>query len=185
MDLTAARAGRFNLKSIKLIVTFLLLCLSCILTPFLCFDMSSPPEIVQSQRALYQVMAADNLAQTDFFDDYPDATPSDFVAFWQSDAARVLEPPPTDHRWPEKDAYPLRDSDTNWHYRPRAVDFVPLEYDPHRGAQLVFLPNDDNSRMFVECYEADSKRPVKTLDWAFPTSGAEANLASARETTEP
>lgn len=153
--------------------TLLIMGITCALAPTFCFGHSSPPEIVQGQRALFQMMGYANLKKADFYDHHPHGTPSDFVAFLDSEQGEVLWPPTTDHVWEEDSTTRVRDSSTGRVLRPESVEFVAHEVDPDLGRQLVFIPDDQEMRMTVECYDDPDGRPVNILQWDFPTNATE------------
>lgn len=172
-SLNKVRRFRNNVD-LRTLFPLLLLGATCFAIPVMCFDRASPPEVVQGQRALFQVMGEDNLKKTDFFDLHPDGHPSDFVEFYATDAADPLRPKTTDFVWSD-DTGDVRvvDTDTDQLMIPEGVDLVALEVDPDRGQQLVYIPDDDEGRMRIECYDDPDDRPTAVLDWEFPTRGDE------------
>ncbi len=158
---------------------FFALCImgaTCAIAPMMCWNRSSPPEIIQSQRALFQMMGHDNLSEAGFYDVYPDATPSDFVDFIHSEEGDVLWPATTDHVWEDDTPTRVVDPSTDQLMRPEGVEFVAHEVDPDRGMQLVYIPNDEDGEFIVECYIEPDERPVRVLTWEFPTAAREFDL---------
>ena len=133
-----------------------------------CSEQPGSREVRVGQRIMYQIMGSETLHKTEFFDRYPDAAPSDFVAFLESPAGERLWPPAEGEGEEKVVDVPGRSS-SNRIRRPPSLTFSAREPTPGESPQIVYVPDDANQKMVIEGYDPGNEEPVFEYDWKFPT----------------
>ena len=127
-------------------------------------------EIRVGQRIMYQIMGAETLSKTEFYDRYPDGTPSDFVEFATSPAGEKLWPPAEGEGESSRDSL-IQDrmDNTNRLRRPDILTFSAREFEPGVFPQIVYVPRDEEHKMIIKGYDRGDRKPEFVYDWKFPT----------------
>ena len=138
-----------------------------------CFESSYDTELNQGQRVLYQMMGPENLQYAGFFDEYPEARPSDFVEFINSEQGQILWPPTMSEHRDNADPTKRSGSSTGRLLQPDGITFTPHAVNPTAGKQVVYIPHDDVGKIEFKSYLSPDERPFKTSMWDFPSTGKE------------
>lgn len=136
-----------------------------------CYEDSHDSELSQGQRVIYQMMGAENLERAGFFDEYPEARPSDFVEFVDSEQGEVLWPPTTAEYYASHDPTRRPGSGPGRQLQPNNITFTPYRVDPSGGKQVVYVPHDDLGKMEFRGYRSPDAEPFQISMWDFPSTG--------------
>lgn len=136
---------------------------------------AGPADLRQGQRVLVQMMGERTLEHVGFFEAYPEGGPSDFVEFVGSEKGQVLWPR-TVREFHRESTDPTRQETPGRALRPDDVGFSAWEPDPSLGRQLVYIPDDEESVMYIEGYDEAVDEPVHRWVVDFPTDARKLEL---------
>jgi hypothetical protein len=129
-----------------------------------------PSDMRMGQRVVYQMMGQQTLEHLGFFERDPEAEPSDFVAFIDSEEGEVLWPPTM-----REHGAAQRDYAANYRpiegrlLRPNGLEYNAYEPDPTLGRQLVYFPDDEAGVVHIHGYDEPFDEPVHRWVYEFPT----------------
>lgn len=136
-----------------------------------CFEGTYDGELSQGQQVIYQMMGPENLEYAGFFDEYPEARPSDFVEFVTSEKGQVLWPPTIREHRDNHDPTKRPGAGAGRFLQPDNITFSPYRVDPSGGKQVVYIPHDDLGQIEFKGYVTPDERPFQTSKWDFPSTG--------------
>ena len=147
-----------------------LLAVGCILTvTSACRAPSHPPpeDLDDGAQVIREMMSPQKLEKAGFYGAHPEAKPSDFLRFINSDMGAVLWPPREDS--PFADELELEQSRTIGETLiPKGIAFKRNRPDPNGGRQIVYRADDTRSEIIVEAYADPTSEPLFVRRWKFP-----------------
>lgn len=147
------------------------LAVGCILTVTPACQAPAPPppkDLDDGAQIIREMMSPRKLEAAGFYGTHPEAKPSDFLSFINSDIGVVLWPPREDS--PFADELELEQSRAIGEtVIPKGIAFKRNRPDPNGGRQIVYRADDDNGEIVVEAYiDPSAEQPVFVRRWKFP-----------------
>jgi hypothetical protein len=146
------------------------LAVGCILTVTPACQAPAPPppeDLDDGAQVIREMMRPRKLEKAGFYGAHPEAKPSDFLSFINSDMGIILWPPREDS--PFADELELEQSRAIGEtVIPKGIAFKRNRPDPSIGRQIVYRADDDSGEIVVEAYIDPSAEPVFVRRWKFP-----------------
>lgn len=135
-------------------------------------EMPGSASLQHGQRVLFQMMGRDTLRSIGFFDEYPEARPSDFVELIK-DPNHILWPPE-----PHKDKRHVPDTSasSNRHLKPASVVFSFHNRTTTDSDEIVLVPDDENRQIILRGYSPGETETTYEYIWDFPTKAGKVKL---------
>jgi hypothetical protein len=123
----------------------------------------------QAERVIGQMTASTTLESVGFFDEYPNGSPSQFVAFLETDKGQRLWPMTIREHHQYRYDNPGISTMKGRFLRPNDVAFVASSRAPSKGRQVVYEARDDAGFIELRGYDPEHEGPVFLRQIPFPS----------------
>jgi hypothetical protein len=118
-----------------------------------------PPDLVDAAQVLREMTSRRHLDQAGFFEVHPEAKPSDFVSFINSDLGEVLWPPREDSLFADEIEIEQARA-TGQTLIPSGIAYTRNRPNPDVKRQIVYRADDEEGEIVVEAYTDPTGEPV-------------------------
>lgn len=159
------------------------LILMVVTTGYMCSSMliayQGPEDMRLGQRVIYQMMGEETLEHVGFFEAYPEATPSQWVEYINSEEGQFLWPR-TSREFHRDHTNPMREHTPGRLLRPTDLEYSAYEPDPALGRQLVYIPDDEEGLVHIQGFDSPFDEPIHTWSYEFPSDASFLDLKALK-----